>query len=184
MTNKDLVFIALFAAITAALGILPPITLPFLPAGVPITAQSMGPMLAGSILGFRRGGLSQLLFVILVAIGLPLLSGGRGGMGVILGATGGFIISWVFAAFVIGYGVEKIYHVKSNIVFALGALLLIILGGIIVVYLMGGIWLAIWNNSGIFVTILSLSGFMASGIIKVTIATIIAVVIRRSYPMI
>ncbi len=184
MTNKDIVFIALFAAITAALGILPPIALPFLPAGVPITAQSMGPMLAGSILGFRRGGLSQLLFVILVAIGLPLLAGGRGGMGVIMGATGGFVISWIFTAFIIGYGIERIYHIKNPVIFSLLAFFTMIIGGLIIVYLMGGIWLAIWNDSGILVTILSLSGFMIGDLIKAAAATVIAVIIRRSYPII
>ena len=46
---------------------------------VPITAQTLGVMLAGSILGARRGFLSQLLFLVLVAIGLPVLPGRRRG---------------------------------------------------------------------------------------------------------
>ena len=82
MSTKDIVYIALFAAVMAVLGLFPPITLPI--SGVPVTAQSLGPMLAGAILGARRGGLSILLFVALVALGLPLLSGGRGGFGIIL----------------------------------------------------------------------------------------------------
>ena len=54
LTTRDMVHIALFAAIMAALGLLPPIPVGFIP--VPITAQSMGVMLAGSILGAKRGG--------------------------------------------------------------------------------------------------------------------------------
>ena len=78
MNTRDLVLIALFAAIVVVLGLIPPITLGFIP--VPITAQSMGVMLAGCILGAKRGALAFLLFLLLVIIGLPVLSGGRGGL--------------------------------------------------------------------------------------------------------
>jgi biotin transport system substrate-specific component len=81
MSTRDIVYIALFAAIVGALGMFPPITLPLI--GVPITAQSLGVMLAGSVLGARRGGLAIVLFLVLVAIGVPLLAGGRGGFGVL-----------------------------------------------------------------------------------------------------
>ena len=47
---------------------------------VPITLQTMGVMLAGSVLGARRGALAVLTFLALVAAGLPLLAGGRGGL--------------------------------------------------------------------------------------------------------
>ncbi len=73
--EKHLTRIALFAALIAALGLLPKLTLT---SGIPITAQSMGIMLAGTILGARNGALSVLLFLFLVALGLPLLAGGRG----------------------------------------------------------------------------------------------------------
>lgn len=81
MSTKGIVYIALFAALTAARGSFPPILLPV--TGVPITAQSISVMLAGSILGARRGGLAIVLFLILVAVGLPLLAGGKGGIGVV-----------------------------------------------------------------------------------------------------
>ncbi|WP_234854561.1 biotin transporter BioY, partial [Sinorhizobium meliloti] len=75
MNTRDLVLVALFTAIIVVLGLVPPITLGFIP--VPITAQSMGVMLAGCIIGAKRGALAFLLLVLLVAIGLPVLSGGR-----------------------------------------------------------------------------------------------------------
>src|SRR3954463_8239774 len=101
LTTRDMVHIALFAAIMAALGLLPPIPVGFIP--VPITAQSMGVMLAGSILGAQRGALAILLFLALVAVGLPLLSGGRGGLGVFFGPTAGFLLSWPGGAFGTGW---------------------------------------------------------------------------------
>ena len=75
--ERNMTRIALFAALIAALGLIPSLTLAF---GVPITAQSMGVMLAGAILGAKRGALAVLLFMALVALGLPLLAGGRGGL--------------------------------------------------------------------------------------------------------
>ena len=101
MTTRDLVLIALFAAITAVLGLFPALTLPI--TGVPVTAQTLGVMLAGSILGARRGGLTLVVFLVLVAVGLPLLAGGRGGAAVLFGVTAGFLFSWPVAAFVIGW---------------------------------------------------------------------------------
>ena len=80
MKTKDLAYIALFAAITAVLGLLPAIPVPAVP--VPITAQTLGVMLAGAVLGARRGFLALLLFLVLVAVGLPVLAGGRGGLAV------------------------------------------------------------------------------------------------------
>ena len=79
-TSRDLALIATFTGVVAALGLVPALA-PFgIP--VPITAQSLGVMLAGAVIGARRGFLSLALFLVLVAVGLPLLSGGRGGLGV------------------------------------------------------------------------------------------------------
>ena len=82
MTTRDMTFVALFTALTAACAVFPPFQPPFVPA--PIIVQNIGVMLAGSILGARRGSLSLALFVVLVAVGMPILTGWRGGFGVIL----------------------------------------------------------------------------------------------------
>ena len=87
--ERSLAHIALFAALIAVLGLVPKIDLA---AGVPITAQSLGIMLCGTVLGARRGALAVLLFLGLVALGLPLLAGGRGGLGVFASPTVGFLI--------------------------------------------------------------------------------------------
>ncbi|WP_295044301.1 biotin transporter BioY, partial [uncultured Paracoccus sp.] len=69
--ERKMTMVALFAALIAALGLIPSLNLFF---GVPITAQSMGVMLAGAVLGARRGALAVLLLMALVALGLPLLA--------------------------------------------------------------------------------------------------------------
>ena len=71
--------VALFSALMAVFGLIPKLDLPL---GVPITLQTLGVMLAGALLGPRRALLAMGLFLGAVAIGLPLLSGGRGGLGV------------------------------------------------------------------------------------------------------
>ncbi|MDA3626898.1 biotin transporter BioY [Saccharopolyspora oryzae] len=94
-----------FAAFIAVLGIFPGFYLGG--AAVPIVLQNMGPLLAGSILGARRGGASVLLFLALVAIGLPLLSGGRGGIAPFIGPSGGFVLGWILSAVVVGLIVQR-----------------------------------------------------------------------------
>lgn len=178
MNTKDIVYVALFAAVTAVLGLFPPITLPI--TGVPVTAQSLGPMLAGAILGARRGGLSILLFVVLVALGLPLLSGGRGGFGVLLGATGGFIVGWVISAFVIGLLIEKFWD-RLNV---FNAALSIAMGGIVVLYAIGNLWVSMVVDISYWKATVGAIPFLIGDAIKVAIATAACLAVRRAYPLI
>ncbi|MFC6258113.1 biotin transporter BioY, partial [Kocuria oceani] len=78
-TTQNTVLVAVFAALIAALGLVPPITVGIVP--VPITLQTLGVMLAGALLGPVRGMLSVVVLEVLVLAGLPLLAGGRGGLG-------------------------------------------------------------------------------------------------------
>ena len=103
--EKSLTHIALFAALIAVLGLVPSV---MLTTGVPISAQSMGVMLCGTVLGARRGGLAALLFVALVLAGLPLLAGGFGGLGMLAGPRGGFILGFPIAAFATGLLMQKL----------------------------------------------------------------------------
>lgn len=68
--EKNIVLISLFSAFIAVLGLAPKV---MIASGVPITAQSMGIMLCGTVLGAKRGALAVLLFLALCALGLPLL---------------------------------------------------------------------------------------------------------------
>ena len=134
--EKTIVLVSLFAALIAVLGLAPKVPGPF---GVPITAQSMGIMLCGTVLGAKRGALAVLLFITLTAIGLPLLSGGRGGLGVFAGPSSGFIIGFPIAAYVAGLITTKLKTVKIFYSSLLGA----IIGGIFVLYIPGIIGMSI-----------------------------------------
>jgi biotin transport system substrate-specific component len=177
VTTKDLAYIALFAAITAVLGLVPAVAV----GPVPITAQTLGVMLAGSILGARRGFLSQLLFLVLVAIGLPILPGGGGGLGVFAGATSGYLVSWPIAAGVIGLLTER-FWTRYNVAWGV---LANIVGGIVVVYAIGVPVLAVvtglpWRDAVWF----GAAVFVPGDVLKAVIAAVIAAQVRRSYPVI
>lgn len=132
--ERNVTHIALFAALIAVLGLVPKIDLL---AGVPITAQSLGVMLCGTVLGARRGALAVLLFLLLVAVGLPLLSGGRGGLGVFVGPSAGFLIGFPVAALVAGLVMERT-TLDVGVAAACGA----VLGGIGVLYAFGIVGMA------------------------------------------
>ena len=175
MDTKSIVYIALFAALTAALGLFPPITLPVV--SVPITAQSMGVMLAGVLAGSKRGGLALALFIALVAVGLPLLAGGRGGLGVIAGPSGGFLLAWPVSAFLIGWLHER--APGANIVMSA---LFTILGGILFMYAVGVPWMAAAAGLPPLKALTIALAYVPGDLIKVGLTVIIAQGVRRAYP--
>ncbi|MDA9438425.1 biotin biosynthesis protein BioY [Bradyrhizobium sp. CCBAU 51745] len=178
MATKDIVYIALFAAVTAAVGLFPPFPLPV--TGVPITVQNIGPLLAGTILGAKRGLLSQVLFIILVAVGLPLLAGGRGGFAVFLGPTGGFLLAWPVIALFVGYAVESCWRnltLPKTIAFC-------VIGGLGISYLMGIPWMAALLHLSPNQAMLGSLPFVPGDLAKAVLASVIAMSVRRSYPII
>jgi len=98
--HRDLVRIAFFAAMIAVFGLVPRLDLPFL-AGVPITLQTLGVMLAGLFLKPKHAAYAVLLFLFVVCLGAPFLSGGRGGLGVLFGPSAGFLFGWVIGAWLV-----------------------------------------------------------------------------------
>lgn len=176
-STRDFVHVALFAAIIAVLGLIPKI---HLAAGVPITAQSLGVMLAGGVLGARKGGLSMLLFLILVLAGLPLLAGGRGGLGLLAGPSGGFLLAFPVAAFVTGYLVERLW-LKLDVP---KAILCTIAGGICTLYLIGIPWMIMMTEFDFTQALLLMLPFVPGDLIKAVLAAIVIVAIKKSWPLI
>ncbi|RAS86810.1 biotin transporter BioY [Priestia endophytica] len=131
MKTKELAFVSMMAAIMGVFGLFPPIMLTFTP--VPIVLQNFVVMLSGGLLGARLGALSQGLFLLLIAAGMPLLTGGRGGFSVFVGPSGGFLLSYPLAAFVIGFIIHKIIK-KQNFLNIFSAT---IVGGILTTYAVG-----------------------------------------------
>jgi len=104
---------------------------------VPVTPQTLFLYLAGSLLGGSLGALSQVLYVILGVIGLPVFSGGKAGLGVFLGPTGGYLIGFIAGAFVTGKIIEV--REKPGLVW----IVLAMLAGTAAVYTLGALQLVL-----------------------------------------
>lgn len=119
-------YAAMFGALTAGGAY---ISIPLPP--VPITMQTLFVNLAGALLGGYLGAMSQIVYILLGVIGLPVFAGGKAGAGVLLGPTGGYLIGFVVGAYVIG----KLTAIRKNpgVVWLVGAMVL----GISMVYMLG-----------------------------------------------
>ena len=172
--EKNLTHIALFAALIAVLGLVPKIDLL---SGVPITAQSLGIMLCGTVLGAKRGAAAVVLFLVLVAAGLPLLSGGRGGLGVFASPSVGYLIGFPFAAFVAGLVVERWSAPITTAAFV-GSLL----GGIVVLYAFGIPGMAVVLDKTLPEAALLATPFLAGDLIKCALAALITRTVAQMRP--
>jgi biotin transport system substrate-specific component len=177
MKDRSLVQIALYAAIFAVLGLLPRFDLP-VAGGVPITAQSMGAMLAGVMLGGWRGALSIVLLLFVVALGAPLLAGGRGGLGVFFTPSVGFLFGWVAAAFVAGWIMQKL---RKAPVFP-AALVASVVGGILVLYAFGIVGMAAMGNLTLKEATIACLVFIPGDTIKAVLVALIAQTVARGMP--
>ncbi|WP_405112980.1 biotin transporter BioY [Paenibacillus sp. FSL K6-1217] len=177
MRTKELVYAALFAALIAVLALIPPISLGFIP--VPITAQTLGVMLAGCFLGRRMGALSLVIFLILVAVGLPVLPGGRGGLAVLAGPTAGYLFSWPLAAGLIGWCAEAVWPkvqawklLAANIIF-----------GVVLVNLIGASSMAWITNTPLWTGLAGSLAFLPGDLIKALLAALITMQLRTLSPI-
>jgi biotin transport system substrate-specific component len=177
LSARDLALIASFAALIAALGL--PGSLYLFGGAVPITLQTLGVMLAASVLGAKRGALAVVVLLVLVAAGLPLLSGGRGGLGVFAGPTAGYVIGFVPGALVTGWLVDRLlprypvwWGFAANVV-----------GGIAVVYLIGvPVLHAVTGISWDEALMTGLVVFLPGDAVKAIVATVVAAGVHRGYP--
>ena len=123
----DMAYIALFAVMIAVCSWIS------IPATVPFTLQTFGVFLAVGVLGGKRGTLAVLVYLLLGMVGLPVFAGFSGGMGCLLGSTGGYIMGFLFSALVM-WAMERLLG-KKPWVLALSMVL-----GLIVCYAFGTVW--------------------------------------------
>ncbi len=134
--ERNLTHVALFAALIAALGLIPRFEIA---PGLGITAQSMGVMLCGTVLGARLGFLAAGLFVLVLLLGLPIWAGGVGGLGLLATAKVGFILGFPPAALATGWVMHRLSGKAPLTISAFSAS---VLGG------MGVLGLGPWQDPG------------------------------------
>ena len=161
---RDLLLIVAGSLFVAALAQVR-IPLPFTP--VPITGQTLGVLLVGAALGSKRGASALSLYLAEGAIGFPFFQGGTHGISIIFGATGGYLIGFIVAAFIIGFlaerGLER--SIRTSI--------LPFLVGTAIIYLCGAGWLAISSLGIQKAILLGVLPFLVGDAIKITLAGLI-----------
>ena len=173
---RNAALIAVFAGFVAALGLVPL----FQPPGfsVPITAQSLGVILAGAILGGRRGFAALVLFLAPVAVGLPVLPGGRAGLGVFFTPSVGFLLGFPLAAFVVGWLTERggaPYRLSWGLVAN-------VVGGIVVLYAAGIAGMAAVTGMSVGAAAVATWIYIPGDLTKVVLAALIARGVHAAYP--
>lgn len=157
---KDMILITFGSLV---LGLLAQVALPIGP--VPISLQSLGVLLIGSLYGSRRAFLTTSFYVFQGAIGLPVFAGGTFGAAILLGPTGGYLIGFIIAATAMGFFAEKGYErslKKSIPLFFLGHT---------IIFLFGLTWLSKFTGLNQSVFVLGLIPFIPGMIVKTAIAS-------------
>ncbi|QOD42571.1 biotin transporter BioY [Clavibacter zhangzhiyongii] len=171
----DLARVAVLAAVIAVLGLPGGISVL---GGVPITAQTLGVMLAGAILGPWLGALCILVLLALVAVGLPLLAGGTGGIGVFAGPTAGYLLGWILGALVVG----ALVHLGGRKPALVRTAVAMVAGGILAIYALGIPVQSAVTRLPLVETATTSLVFLPGDLIKAAIATGIVMTLVRGYP--
>lgn len=149
--TKELVEIALFAAV---LCVIAPFTIPVPVSPVPLSLATFGVYLAAVLLGAKRGACCVLVYLLLGMIGLPVFSGFNGGIGVLAGPTGGYLLGYVLCAWIVGWLVKKQVPLKKmksrgrQVMWNMFAMTL----GTLVCYTMGTTWFLVVMSGSYTVT--------------------------------
>ncbi|WP_283679705.1 biotin transporter BioY [Lentilactobacillus sp. Marseille-Q4993] len=173
MKVKEITLTALMTAVIIVLGLVPGIPLGFIP--VPIVLQNLGIVLAGELFGPKIGTLSVWLFMLLVTIGFPFLSGGTGGIAVFVGPTAGYLIAWLFTPALVGLSL-KLGQATTK---WWSEWLIVWIAGVLVMNLFGIVWLSVTNHIPLTTALISGLAFIPGDTIKSGIAVILARRLRK-----
>jgi biotin transport system substrate-specific component len=177
LTTQQMVRAALFTALVIVFAIIPPLPMPFVP--VPLTLQTLGVMLAGLILSPRLAALAMLLYVVLALVGFPVLPGGRGGLAVFAGPTGGFILGFIPGAFVVSWLAARNQSETTTAAMIARNFGAAVFGGAIVVYAIGVPWLAMVTGMTMDRALMAVVVFLPGDLVKAVIATIVALRVAK-----
>lgn len=169
--SRDMVQIAAFAAIIAVSAWIT------VPAYVPFTMQTFAVFFAAGVLGTKKGTLAVLVYILLGVLGLPVFSGGRAGLGVLFGETGGYIIGFVPAVYLCG-SLNDVPKCRFS-------LFLSMLAGLCVIYVLGLLWFWLVYAQGdeakslLMIASGGILPFIVPDLIKIALATVVAGQLKR-----
>lgn len=160
----DLAYIGLSVAILAVCAW---VSIPI--GAIPITLQTMGVCVVAGLFGAKRGGVAVLGYLVLGAIGVPVFASFQGGIGYLLGATGGFAVGFLISAIIIGIVCEKWQNKPVFIAISMVA-------GLALCYCFGCVWFAFVHSDkssigAVFAT--CVAPFIVPDIIKIAISVLL-----------
>lgn len=167
----DIVIIALMSALIAVCSFVA------IPVGaLPVTLQTFAVFVCVGILGKKRGTASVLIYVLLGIVGIPVFSGFQGGLSVLMGATGGYIVGFLPAVFFSGLIMEKM---RRKIPFMIASFLV----GMVICYICGILWYIFVFSGGKsdFASAFALCvlPYIIPDIIKITLAAVVSGAVRK-----
>ena len=174
-STYDLVYIAVFAVLIAICSWIS------IPTTVPFTLQTFAVFMAVGVLGGKRGSMSVLIYILLGAIGIPVFSGFTGGMGILLGSTGGYIVGFLFSALLL-WLMEKLLGNKPVI-----QILSMVLG-LLVCYAFGTIWfIQVYTKNNGPTTLVTVLGwcvfpFIIPDLVKIALAYVLSARVKKYLP--
>ncbi|MDP4302615.1 biotin transporter BioY [Leptothrix discophora] len=177
-SSRQIATVSLFAALIAVFGLIPKIDLPL---GVPITLQTLGVMLAGALLRPRQAFLAVALLLAAVALGLPLLSGGRGGPAVFFAPSAGYLIGWPLGAWVTALVMQALPTAAPRRA-AVSAFFAAVAGGLLVVHACGVVGLMLIAQLPAAKALLGTLLFVPGDLIKAVVTAGVVHTVARGLP--
>lgn len=162
-TTQDITYIGLSTVLIAICSWIS------IPTTVPFTLQTLGVFLTIGLLGGKRGTISIIIYIVLGAVGLPLFAGFSGGVGIIMGNTGGYILGFLFTGLIM-WAIEKLFG-NSYLTLAVSMII-----GLIVCYAVGTLWfITVYTQNTGSIGVISVLGlcvfpFIIPDLIKIIIA--------------
>lgn len=172
MKTLDMVYIALFACLMAICSWIS------IPGEVPFTLQTMGVFLAIGLLGGKRGTIAVLVYILMGAVGLPVFSGFTGGIGRLVGVTGGYIVGFLASALVM-WAMEALLGRKEWV------LIVSMVVGLLVCYAFGTAWFMIlYTSSKGAITLGAVLGmcvipYIIPDAVKIVVALVLTRILKR-----
>ena len=160
LTVKEMSLVAVFPAMMAATA---GISIPL--GGLPsVSLQTIFVFLAALLLGPRLGSLSMIVYLIMGMIGLPVFSNYRGGLDVITGQSGGFIIGFIFSAILVGF-MKNINFLNKKIWY----IFLVLVLGNAVIYMFGASYIAYLLNTSLLTTLATFTQYLIGDLLKILV---------------
>lgn len=167
--NNKTITIVTCAVLAAVLSVSAQVSIP-LPSGIPVTLQTFAVALCASLGGLFAGTVSVLVYILLGSFGLPVFSSFRGGLSIVLGPTGGFIIGFLPFAVLCGLDIKNRFAKTA-----------VSVSGLLICHLLGIIQYAVLSKTGFVQSMMIVSlPFIVKDIISVAAAQALAISIKKA----